>query len=66
MIVQIDFNEGGDNSNVWIFIDKDNFKKLKELNKKYHKEGCPTFFLEYLKDEGLEFKKIIPDEFIEV
>ena len=66
MIVQINYNEGGDNSNELIEIEKKDYKKLEKIVDKYTKEGCPTFFIEYLVEKKFNFKKIIPDEIVEV
>lgn len=66
MIVQINYNEGDEKSTELIHIDAKDLKLLKKISKKYEKEGCPGFFLDYLKSENVDFKKLIPDEEIEV
>ena len=66
MIVKIVYNEGDEKSTELISIKGFDFYKLKEIAKDYSKEGCPTFFKEYIKEKGLPFLEIKPEETIEV
>ena len=66
MIVKIVYNQGDEKTTELISIKGFDFYKLKEIAKKYSKEGCPTFFKDYLKENGLPFLEIKPEETIEV
>lgn len=66
MIVEIVYNEGDEKSTELISIKSFDFDKLKKIAKKYSKEGYPTFFKDYLKENGLPFLEIKPEETIEV
>ncbi len=66
MIVQINYNQGEEKSTELIHVDAKDLKLLKKASKKYNKEGCPRYFLDYLKTKRIDFKKVIPDEEIEV
>lgn len=66
MIVKIVYNEGDEKTTELISVKDLDFKRLKEIAKDYSKEGCPTFFKDYLKENGLPFLEIKPEETIEV
>ena len=66
MIVEIVYNEGDEKTTELISVKDLDFKRLKKIAKDYSKEGCPTFFKEYLKEKGLPFLEIKPEETIEV
>ena len=66
MIVEIVYNEGDEKTTELISIKSFDFDKLKEISKKYSEEEYHTFFKDYLKENGLQFLEIKPEETIEV